>query len=314
MLPVNTGSFEAITFGFTISASDLPDDAPRVSDDDVNRLTYLESARVLREGGRLVLGHRWKPGGIMHHLASKARDLRIGPFSAQQLEQPVIINVIAWPDCPPADSDRDAQRLLRDNVLQITVVSAPDVNLDHVDPESETGFFFRIRSLTAMRKRLCELTDVRICLGGGANKPQRRISGILEEATLTIAAEKPLYICSAMGGISRVLCDAMLQRRLSESDTAQFVTPAPARAVLEKFRAEYPFPVEEGPCSINHGDRNVWNALDYLRSVKLDRLAEIAGLTLDEYINLMTTADLDRVITLVTMGVRNLRRRVAIQD
>ncbi len=303
--------FVGTSFGISISASDLPEDAFLASDEYVNRLTFQEASHILREGGRLILGHRWKPGGIMHHLASKARDLRMWSGSAAATpahnEPASIINVIAWPDTPPPDQDGTAKRLLDQRVLEIQSVGVEGIDVNGVDPESDFGVFCRTRALTGMRKKITELADVRICLGGGANKPKRRLSGVLEEAILTIAAEKPLYISSAIGGVSRIICDAMLRRRLSDSDKSHFVTPAPARAAMEAYKSQFPFPREEGPCGISEGTTGDWNALEYLRSVDLKRLAEIAHLNIDEYINLLTTADLNRAMTMVALGVKSLR-------
>ncbi len=301
--------FVGTSFGITISASDLSADASPTTEDYINRLTFQEASHVLREGGRLVLGHRWKLGGIMHHLASKARDLRLwrGPAANVSQEPASITNVIAWPDTPPTDQDGTARRLLDQGILEIQSVGVEGIDLNGVDPDSDLGVFCRTRALTGMRKKITELADVRICLGGGSNKPKRRLSGVLEEAILTIQAEKPLYISSAIGGISRVICEAILRRRLSESDRSHFATPAPARAAMQMYRSEYPFPPEEGPCTIDDGATDGWNALEYLRSVDLKRLAEIAHLNIDEYINLLTTADLNRAMTMVALGVKSLR-------
>lgn len=304
--------FVGTSFGITISASDLAEDASLASDDYVNRLTFQEAGHILREGGRLILGHRWKPGGIMHHLASKARDLRMwrGPAANTPQEPASIINVIAWPDGPPPDRDGTAKRLMEQGVLEIQSVGLEGVDLDGVDPDSDFGVFCRTRALTGMRKKITELADVRICLGGGSNKPKRRLSGVLEEAILTIQAEKPLYISSAIGGISRVICDAILRRRMSDSDRSHFVTPAPARAAMVKYRSLFPFPPAEGPCSIEDGAMDGWNALEYLRTLDLKRLAEISHLSPDEYINLLTTADINRALTMVMLGVTSLRAGV----
>ncbi len=304
--------FVGTSFGITVSASDLPTDASPASEDYINRLTFQEASHVLREGGRLVLGHRWKLGGVMHHLASKARDLRLwrGPAANVSQEPASITIVIAWPDAPPPDRDGSAKRLLDQGILEIQSVGVEGIDLNSVDPDSDFGVFCRTRALTGMRKRITELADVRICLGGGSNKPKRRLSGVLEEAILTIQAEKPLYISSAIGGISRVICDAILRRRISDSDRSHFVTPAPARATMVKYRSQFPFPPAEGPCSIVDGAMDGWNALEYLRSVDLNRLAEIAHLSIDEYINLLTTADLNRAMTMVALGVKSLRAGV----
>lgn len=71
--------FQGLTFGFSISASNIETEDIEFGVEDVNHLTYHEACHVLREGGRIVLGHHWKAGGVMHHLACKAEEMRTWP-------------------------------------------------------------------------------------------------------------------------------------------------------------------------------------------------------------------------------------------
>ncbi len=297
--------YVGLSFGLSISAPDFSDDLQRVSDDDANRLTFQEAGHVLLEGGRLILGHRWKRGGIMDHLASKARDLRA--WRDASLPSPaVILNVIAWPDAPPEATDSAAQRLISGGILDVRQIPPAGIDVSNVDTKSDFGKFCRIRALTAMRKTLAELTDIRICLGGGANKPDRRLSGILEEAMLTVRAGKPLYLISAIGGVSRLIADVILQRRISEQDQQHFATPEPARALMEQFIAQHSYHSFEGPSIL--GD-NQFDALRYFQSLDIADLAKAACLEHDEYINLLTTADVNRAFSLVTLGATRLQQK-----
>ena len=306
--------FVGLKFGITISASDFSDDLLSSPEDYVNKLTFQESSHVLREGGQLILGHKWKLGGVMHHLASKARDLRMWrtPRSDESNEPAAIINVIAWPDQPPSREDSSVNRLMEQGVLDVRQVGVEGVDLTSVQPKTDFAMFCRTRALTAMRKQITNLADVRICLGGSTNKPERRLSGVMEEALVTLQAEKPLYLSSAIGGVSRLIADAILRRRISVQDKSHFATPERARAILEMHSHSHPYPLEEGPSIVNENPSSVWNALEYLRSLDVTRLAEIAHLTIDEYLSLLTTADLNRALTMFTMGATRIQdaRRV----
>jgi hypothetical protein len=96
----------------------------------------------------------------------------------------------------------------------------------------------------------------------------------------------------------------MLQRRISDVGKSQFLTPEPARNALLKFQAAYPFPKIEGPGFSENNSQENWSAYRYLSSVDLDILAVNAGLRIDEYINLLTTASMSRALALFRKAAR----------
>ncbi len=299
---IDSRKFVGMAFGITVSASNLSEDESVSTEDYVNRLMFQESGHILREGGKLVLGHRWKLGGVMHHLAARARDL--GKWRGDYFNQPAapsIINLLAWPDQPPKD-DSTATDLIEAGILEIRQVEAEGIDTSAISPRSDEAVFCRCRSLTAMRKQLTQLTDVQLCLGGGKNKPERRLPGVLEEAILTIRASKPLYLASALGGVSKLIADALLRRRISPSDTEHFATPDPARRVMEQYRDTYPYPVDEGPSVLNGNSPDTWNALAFLHSQDISHLADNARLSPDEFITLLSTADINRALMMFTLG------------
>lgn len=302
--------YVGLTFGISISASDFEEDVRSSPEDYVNRLMFQEASHVLLEGGRLILGHRWKPGGTMDHLASRARELRSWRSRRSGSDTPSapIVNIIAWPDGPPSESDEAAQRMISQQIIEIHQIPPDGIDVSDVDPDSEFGRFCRIRALTAMRRRITELTDIRICLGGGSNKSFRRLSGIVEEAVFTVEAGRPLYVSSALGGVSRLIADTILQRRISESDQQHFYTPDRARQWLELFVDKHPYPADEGPSLPRSSRPNGWDAFEFFRSLEIGHLAEQARLSPEEYINLLTTADVNRALTFVTQGASRIRQ------
>lgn len=299
-----------IRFGLSISAAP---DMPGGGDPDllVNSLTFRLAANILLEGGTLLLGHRWMPDGIMEHLTFQARDSRWGnlkrsPNEPAKADVP-ILNLIAWPDRPPAE-DRNAQKMIRDGVLEVRPILPPGIPLDRLDADpvqamaSDLGQFARIRALTAMRREMVRHADARICLGGGVGKATRRLPGVIEEALFTGLAGKPLYLSSALGGVAKIMADALLRRRMSDEARDLFFTPPPVADLFAAWAAESPIAPEEGPST-----REGWNALDQLQSFSLKQLGQQAGLTEEEYVQLLTSTDVQRVLALAITGV--VRRR-----
>ena len=86
-------------------------------------------------------------------------------------------------------------------------------------------------SFTAMRRQMAANCDARVQVGGRKTDFSGPISGLCEEALLTIAAAKPLYILGGFGGASRdiaielgLLDEACRVPRLPQADEARYAT------------------------------------------------------------------------------------------
>ncbi|MDG4594619.1 MAG: hypothetical protein P9F75_02820 [Candidatus Contendobacter sp.] len=310
----DTRRLTGIRFSLSISAAL---DMPGGSDPDslVNGLTFRLASNILLEGGTLLLGHRWIPDGIMEHLAFQALDshwskLKRAPSEQTKADVP-ILNLIAWPDGLPS-ADRNAQKMIREGVLEVRQILPPEIPPDRLDADpvkaltSDLGQFARIRALTAMRREMVRHTDARICLGGGVGKATRRLPGVIEEALFTCMAGKPLYLSGALGGAAKVMADALLQRRMSGEARDLFFTPPPVVGLFAAWTAKSPIAPEEGP-STEEG----WNALERLQSFSPKQLGQQAGLTEEEYVQLLTSTDVQRVLGLAITGVVRLRMGIA---
>lgn len=285
-----------LSVGISISAGDSGIPGKESPDFFVNKVTYQTCSRFLNLGARIVTGHMWRPDGIMQHLAKRAAD-----FSSMRApnEPRPIFNRVAWPDEPPAsgDSDNDVGWLLQ--FIDSAQIPPPGIPLDGLDLSSPLGKYARMRALTAMRQQLVMESDFRLCLGGTEGKPLRRIPGVLEEAQLTVNAGKPLYLSGVFGGISKLICDAVLHRKMTDEARGAFFTPDASLELYGEFHNEHPFPLDEGPSEPGGSS----DALAVFASLSVTTLAERAHLSEDEYLALMTTPDLERALDLARTGV-----------
>jgi hypothetical protein len=133
-----------------------------------------------------------------------------------------ILNLLGWPDTPTRFDSAEREEL--EGILECRVVLPPGIATERLDPASDFGKFARIRALTAMRQELVAAGQARVCMGGASGKPGRRLPGLVEEALFTYRGRKPLYISSALGGASKAMADAILQRRLSDEARSLFYT------------------------------------------------------------------------------------------
>jgi len=284
--------------GISISAGDAGIPPGHNAEHFVNQATYHVGTRYLLLGASLVLGHRWQEGGIMEHLARRAAEF---PYSFPQPKDGgrvyPIINRLAWPDELPQYDDNLAGWITQ--IMDVREVQPAGITTTGLTDDSDLGKFARIRALTAMRKELVAASDVRICLGGAAGKPVRRLPGVLEEALLTYDAGKPLYLAGALGGITKALCDAILQRRMTDAARDAFHTPVEVAQLLQDLRGQHPYPDDEGPSRPGAS----YDALQHAERISLEQLASRAHLSIDDYLTLMTTPDMGRAIELATLGV-----------
>lgn len=320
-------------FGFSVSAPPVDDpDWPSYYGDPsavINQFIYDEASHILFEGGEIVLGHKWNAPdggwnrqGLLNSLVEKSRDQRHfrPPTNPSQAEDNFanakIKNLLAWPDQPPPKSETEIYDLIREGGLGIEQILPAGIPAEILDQLNQTsgdlaeatplGRYARIRALTAMRAKLVDLTDFRICLGGAFGKENRRLPGIIEEALMAIRAEKPLFVSSAFGGASKALADALLHRDLDSSAKNMFLTPKATIELMDQFAEEYPPAHEtEFPSSPKS-----WSALTWLQQLPLESIAKVSGLELNEFINLLTTPNLDRAMGWMFAGVDRIRSRV----
>jgi hypothetical protein len=124
---------------------------------------------------------------------------------------------------------------------------------------------------------------------------------VLEEALFAYKAGKPLYISAALGGASKAMADAILQRRLSDEARELFFTPPLMVPIITSQSADHALqPIELASTADD------WSALSEFQSIQITRLAAQAGLLEDELLNLLTTPEPQRVMGWVIAGMGRL--------
>jgi hypothetical protein len=161
----------------------------------INLVTVELCHRLVALGAQVVLGHQWRPNGVMEAVSLFAQAYQ---WEAGASKEPIIYNFLAWPD-RAALSEGDRKQL--GSLVAIDEGEEPSSS-----PELEP----RIMALREMRKKMAVTADARICLSGKLHQPDKRfVSGPLEEAALMIMQEKPVYLSRMMGGAAALLIDLL---------------------------------------------------------------------------------------------------------
>lgn len=269
----------------------------------------LEISRYLLVAGvRLAYGGHLGSVGYTVRLADLLYDPIIeqlrgeaAPGAAQPAE---LVSYLAWPTAStPADIARlnsksglvDVRRCARPDGLDETVdaafVAAPssDIPID-----SAIHRFAWARGLTIMRQRQTAEVTARVVVGGrlgpAGDGYRGRMPGVLEEALLTMRAERPLYLVGAFGGCARLVFDALEGRSRPELH----------------WDHQKAAPHSEDLRSLYQQRGEAWDEYDAIAGeLKTRGLAGLRnGLTDDENRELATTRSAERIVELVLRGIQ----------
>ena len=203
-----------LKIGISISESEDLNDRG-FTNRDVTLITVELCRRIVSLGGAVVLGHQWRPQGLMDSVARFAQIYR-GESSTP--DEPIIYNFLASPH-KAALSDSDRRELEGFIRIKEDIRGAP------ANPPSETGQFsddtnaaqkVMAANLTEMRRQMSSVVNARICLGGKTKQSAGLVHGVLEEAALDLGNRHPVYLSGLMGGTSAVLV-SILRQGIQES-------------------------------------------------------------------------------------------------
>lgn len=181
---------EGMAVGISISeAEDLANTG--FTPNDINLVTVELCRRLVALGAQVVLGHQWRPGGIMEQVTRFAQAYHMESGASGQ---PIVHNVMAWPD-KASLSEFDREQLK--NLVKIYEAEEP---------------LERPEALTAMRQQITQIAKARICLSGKMNSYEGSMPGLIEEAFLSINQGEPVYLSAMMGGAAAALIECIRGR------------------------------------------------------------------------------------------------------
>jgi hypothetical protein len=273
----------------------------------VNRVTLQVVAALFGQGVGVIFGHDWREDGVMEAVHGFARQMQspvpILPNEAEAIGQPLLRNLLPWPDEPRLPQD-DLERLA--STLRVEKAGLPDElapfgeRARREGAESPLYRYVRARGLTGLRHRLGAMAHARLCLGGRTSGAAGRYPGVIEEAFLALRNRKPLYLAGVLGGATRQVIDAIEGRPMAEN----FCAPTP---VNELYLAPPVREHDRGTEADRVIDREaLWQTF---AGAGRSTVAEANGLSRDENGDLFTTPALDRVIQLVLTGIARLQAR-----
>lgn len=253
------------------------------------RHAFVEIVRhVLALGGSIAYGGDLRVAGYTEALFDLVR-----AYNPRHLTGPDRVHsFLAWPlwtDLTPA------QRADLANVATIVEVSAPDGAPSELPPpgdRSPADLLWMSRSLSQMRKEMGRGIRARVVLGGRVSGQQGLLPGAVEEAVVAIKIGGPLYVIGGFGGCGRVLASAL------HGGSPVELTPEYQRQRTPRYDELYRIAESVGAAP------SFDEVGQMLREAGLDNLGN--GLDAAENERMMTTDDVDDLVSLILRGLRNL--------
>lgn len=270
----------------------------------VNRVTLQIVAALFGQGAGVVFGHDWREDGVMEAVHGFARQMQppdpISPEEARRAGQPLLVNVLPWPDRPSL-SEEDRARL--SSTLRVELAGLPP---ELLEPEAEIRghtegpyyAYLRARGLTHLRHRLDEFCQARFCLGGRRGGAQGRFPGVIEEALLSLQEDRPLYLAGLLGGATRQVIAAIEGKPIPED----FFRSTKIRNL---FAA--PPVCENDPATQVDRETDPEAVWMTFQEAGIRQIAQRNGLDEEENLVLFHTPVLDSAINLVLTGLARLR-------
>jgi hypothetical protein len=206
-------------------------------------------------------------------------------------------NYVPWPSTPSLSRDERDQLSASLYIEALSLPASLESYKSVTLPGPPIYPYLVARSLTALRHRLTQETDARVCIGGKEKKYTGRYPGIVEEALFAVIAHQPVYLVGAFGGATQWVIDALEGRRTKPFDRDNEMT---------KLYSQHSVESSGESASDQHIDTE--QARSEFESLKTDGLAELNGLTSSENRELFATSVIPMAIELVVTGLGRLRR------
>lgn len=271
----------------------------------VNRVTLQFVAALFGQGASVIFGHDWREDGVMEAVHGFALQMQpqvpLTVEAAQAEAQPLMRNLLPWPDVPHLTEEEQEQLSA---TLKVEPGGLPEelrtLNAEVVaaGPNDPRYAYLLARGLTHLRHRLTDLCHARVCLGGPRSGSQGRYPGLVEEALLAVQQDKPLYVASLLGGASEQIVTAVEGKQMPE----EFCPTAR----IEQLYLHPPVGENDPGTRADRAiDRDaIWRELS---AAGQGRIAQNNRLSAEENSELLRTPVVERAIQLVLTGLSRIR-------
>lgn len=249
---------------------------------------------LLAAGANLVYGGDLRQGGMAEHLIEmvkryEAREKKVG----HRIE-----SFLAWPNYLSLSGAREASLK---NVVKFHKIAPPAGLVQQanqaIEPDTLENRYIFSRCLTLMREQMNAATDARIFLGGKTYGFLGKYPGIVEEASLALSKQIPIYLAGAFGGATNAVIEAILGEKPEELS----IDYASRFPLYTDFVAYYH---SHSPDKIDFAE-----IIYSFNQLGIKGLSQLNGLSEEENRRLFKTPHLSEMIFLIIKGLKQLSSR-----
>lgn len=267
---------------------------------DVQAVAAEVTRALLHQGHTVIYGGSLTYPGENDENAV-TRLLAMVQWLADQDDEPTpILNVVPWPLSAKLPAK---QRSPYVGLAKFDLLAEP-AGVPHFDTEENEGPRFWkpatpnwrqawTLGLTAMRRKVIEQSEARISLGGKLDGFAGGWPGVAEEILLSIAEGQPTFLLGGFGGATRAVADRLLGRHRQEFDNAWQDRDTAVAAWRSAFN------------STAAGWEAHMAVLDAKAGRPLDETLR-NGLSHEQNLELVSTQRVERIVSLLFEGLRNL--------
>ena len=281
--------------GISISDSD-EEDMLRVGirNRQLEQLSKMIAERLMGGQAKLIYGGDFRRNGITTFILEEVRILQDRSKSENYYE----VNS-AWPLYLKQDAKTNDWLAEAKGIAEIIKHDIPDdlkgkvLDSDHfVSPKTLLDKYAWSRSLTAMRESMICKDDARIFACGKLCQYKGCMPGVLEEFLIAYKCRKPIYLLGAYGGITKILCEFLLQKH----------DKLPCE-LTRKWQEENTSGLNELWGMYSKFGVELFSFEDELKSVTLEELSKNNGLEVEENIKLFNTFFVDDACYFIEKGM-----------
>ncbi|HRC48107.1 MAG TPA: hypothetical protein PLS72_12545 [Ilumatobacteraceae bacterium] len=270
----------------------------------------------LHDRGLSELHLRFLVTELVHHLLAAGRCIAYGgllddPAGQEQNFTRIMLDLVSGhrPDLPPDDrrlvnfvaatvwdaadaaTRADYQQTVAHNQGRFQVEQCPPEPLHPM--EATTPQVRDALALTSMREQMAAQCAARVVIGGALAAYRGRYPGVVEEALLTLGAQRALYVVGGFGGAGTALAAHLSGQQVPELTQQWHLQHVPAAHDLAPLLADTPYELQLDSDLAAVLPPGNWAALcNGLSDADNERLA--------------TTTDVDEVVALVLRGLQTV--------
>lgn len=292
--PTDRTAFEQLNVGISISEPDeaaiIGNNLPR---DQLTRFAQDVARHILARSGRLHYGGDLRPNGFTEFILDEA----IALSNRHTSDTIFVHNHLAWPlykngadikqwIATYADVLRTEEHHIPEDIVGLVDAS------QFLPPTDTESRYIWSRCLSEMRKTSTNSLNARICVGGRLSGYKGKMPGVLEEVILAIENGVPIYVLGAFGGVASEFAAYLSSGSFPDAFTEAWqITANDGYEELQRRAGEA-------------GHSANFEEIEFiLATIDISSLAELSGLSCDEYRQLLKTPFIDECVHLIVKGL-----------